>query len=313
MSSIGQKPSTERRRALSYADVKPVLERLGDLTSEIVLVGGQAVSFWVDFYAAQVPALAKLAPLTTADIDFVGDRRAVTICAERLDGAAKLPDLDDHTPNTGMVKFVDAAGEKQNIDFIDQPHGLTAREVYRMAVPVRVLDGRGRPTSVTFLVMQPVLVMESRVHNTMGLPGYRTPHSLQQLSASVACAGEYLRGLLDAGEVRAVLRLNERIFTFCLKDRDGRLVHAKHGVDPFDAVVADDDRLPARFRETRYPQMKRELALRRGRRRLLELERLQSKHAERIGEAEIERRLRESLESVRAERKPKKPRANGGE
>jgi hypothetical protein len=55
--------------------------------------------------------------------------------------------------------------------------------------------------------------------------------------------------------------------------------------------------------------MKQELALRRARRRLLELERLQSKHAERIGEAEIERRLRESLESVRAERKPKKPRS----
>jgi hypothetical protein len=213
-----------------------------------------------------VPALARLAPLTTADIDFVGGRRAVTICAKRLDGAAKLPDLDDHTPNTGMVKFVDAAGETQNIDFIDQPHGLTAREVYRMAVPVRVLDDRGRPTSVTFLVMQPVLVMESRVHNTMGLPGYRSPHSLQQLSASVACAGEYLRGLLDAGEVRAVLRLNERIFTFCLKDRDGRLVHTKHGVDPFDAVVADDDRFPAKFRETRYPQMQGELAARRAKR-----------------------------------------------
>jgi hypothetical protein len=267
LSSTGRKPSTERRRALSYADVKPVLERLGDLTSEIVLVGGQAVSFWVDFYAAQVPALARLAPLTTADIDFVGDRRAVAICAERLGGEARIPDLDDHTPNTGMVKFVDAAGDTQNIDFIDQPHGLTAREVHRTAVPVRVLDDRGRPTSVAFLVMQPVLVMESRVHNTMGLPGYRSPHSLQQLRASMACAREYLRGLLDAGEIRAVLRLNERIFTFCLKDRDGRLVAAKLGVDPFTAVEADDDRLPARFREIRFPQMQRELAARRVRRR----------------------------------------------
>jgi hypothetical protein len=267
LSSRERKPSTERRRTLSYADVKPVLERLGDLTEEIVLVGGQAVSFWVDFYATQVPALARLAPLTTTDIDFVGDRHAVRICAERLDGDAKLPDFDDHTPNTGMVKFVDAAGDEQNIDFIDQPHGLTAREVYRTAVPVRVLDDRGRSTNVTFRVMQPVLVMESRVHNTMALPGYRSTHSLQQLRVSVACARQYLLGLLDAGEVRAVLKLNERIFTFCLRDRDGRDVDAKHGVDPFEAVVADDDRLPARFRETRYPQMQREVAARRARRR----------------------------------------------
>lgn len=267
MSSRERKPSTERRRALSYADVKPVLERLGDLTEEIVLVGGQAVSFWVDFYAERVPALARLAPLTTNDIDFVGDRRAVRVCAERLDADAQLPGFDDHTPNTGMVKFIDADGDVLNIDFIDQPHGLTSREVYRTAVPVRVLDERGRPTKVTFRVMQPVLVMESRVHNTMGLPGYGSTHSLQQLRVSVTCAREYLRGLLDAGEVRAVLKLSERIFTFALSDRHGREVHTKYGVDPFDAVIADDDRLPPRFRETRYPQMQRELASRRARRR----------------------------------------------
>ncbi len=267
MSSRERKPSTERRRALSYADVKPVLEWLGDLTEQIVLVGGQAVSFWVDFYAAQVPSLARLAPLTTTDIDFVGDRRAVRICAERLDGEAKLPDFDDHTPNTGMVKFKDTAGNEQHIDFIDQPHGLTGREVYRTAIPVRVLDDHGRPTDVTFRVMQPVLVMESRVHNTMGLPGYRSTHSLQQLRVSVACARQYLRTLLDASEVRAVLKLNERIFTFCLRNRDGREIDAAHGVDPFDAVVADDDRLPARFRETRHPQMQGELAAHRARHR----------------------------------------------
>jgi hypothetical protein len=52
-----------------------------------------------------------------------------------------------------------------------------------------------------------------------------------------------------------------------LKDRHGREVHATHGVDPFDTVVVDDDRLPARFRETRYPQMQAELEARRGRRR----------------------------------------------
>ena len=55
--------------------------------------------------------------------------------------------------------------------------------------------------------------------------------------------------------------------------------------------------------------MKQELALRRGRKRLAELEGLQRKHADRIGEAEIDRRLRESLEAVRAERKAKKPRS----
>ncbi len=150
--------------------------------------------------------------------------------------------------------------------------------------------------------------MESRVHNTMTLPGYDLPPALKQLRLSVICAREFIRDMIDTDRLRVALTLNERVFTFCLKDRDGREVHAKRGIDPFEVLVADDDRLPARFRETRYPQMQRELALRRARRRAPELEEFQRETAARIGEAEIERQLRDSLEEVRAERKPKKPR-----
>jgi hypothetical protein len=46
----------------------------------------------------------------------------------------------------------------------------------------------------------------------------------------------------------------------------GRTVDAKHGVDPFDAAVGGDDRLPTLFRKTRYPQMQRALAIRRAKR-----------------------------------------------
>lgn len=230
-----------------------------------MLVGGQAVSFWVDYYAGRDRSLARLVPFTSKDIDFCGDVRAVKICAERLAGTSRLATMDDVTPNTGIVTFVDDAGAKRTIDFIGQPHGLATREVFRTALPIRVLDDRGQPGPVSFRVMHPVQVLESRVHNTMGLPGYGTKHALEQLRASVICAREFIRDMIDTDRVRVALTLNERVFTFCLKDRDGRDVDAKHGIDPFEAVVANDDRLPARFRETRYPQMQRELALRRER------------------------------------------------
>ncbi|MCJ7796648.1 MAG: hypothetical protein MUQ56_07770, partial [Thermoleophilia bacterium] len=84
---------------------------------------------------------------------------------------------------------------------------------------------------------------------------------------SVACAREFIRDMIDSDRIRVALTLNDRIFTFCLKDRDGRTVDAKYGVDPFDAVVGSDDRLPTLFRNTRYPQMQRELAIRRAKRR----------------------------------------------
>ena len=265
MSSKKPKPSAERPPPLAFADVKPILSRLERIADSVVLVGGQAVNFWAELYASRVPAINRAAPFTSKDIDFCGDVRAVRLCADRLGGTSRIATIDDHTPNTGVVTFLDDDGVKRTIDFLDSPLGLRAEEVQRLAIPAEILDARGKPSGPLFRIMHPVQVMESRVHNAMALPGYDSPAALKQLRLSVICAREFIRDVIDSDRIRVALRLNERIFTFCLKDRDGRLVHAKHGVDPFEAVVADDDRLPARFRETRYPQMKRELALRRAR------------------------------------------------
>ena len=107
-----------------------------------------------------------------------------------------------------------------------------------------------------FLVMHPERCFESRVHNTMELPGYDDDHALRQLRASLLCVKEFLRDLLDTyGAVNDVRRLNERIFRFATKNRSGREVFFKHGVDPFEAVLVDA-RLPELFRTTRYPQMR---------------------------------------------------------
>ncbi len=267
MSSKRPRHFAERPAPLAFADVKPVLMRLERIADSVVVVGGQAVNFWAEFYAPRVPAIEREAPFTSKDIDFCGDVRAVRICAERLAGTSRVATMDDVTPNTGVVTFVDDAGVKRTIDFLDAPLGLRAKEVHRMAIPAEILGAAGKPAGPPFRIMHPVQVMESRVHNAMTLPGYDSPAAVKQLRLSVICAREFIRDMVDTNRVRVALTLNERVFTFCLKDRDGREVHAKHGVDPFEAVVADDDRLPARFRETRYPQMQRELALRRARRR----------------------------------------------
>jgi len=79
-----------------------------------------------------------------------------------------------------------------------------------------------------------------------------------------SCAREFLIDLLEAGHYRAVLKLNERIFSFCHWKAAGREVQLVHNIDPFSAVSVDD-RLPEIFRKVRYPQMVSWLAARRGR------------------------------------------------
>jgi hypothetical protein len=255
---------------LAFVDVRPILARLGDLTDDIVLIGGQAVSFWADYYASKrgVEELRRGQPFTSKDIDFSGDKRAVRACAVRLDGDALFPDMDDPTPNVGVVKFVDGGGVERAIDFVS-PYGLDEKEVHRISIPMELLDDRGRPTGASFRVMHPVDLMESRVHNVVGLH-HDDADSLKQLRASIIAAHEFLADLLDraAGDKdggeskklkRAVLKLNERIFDFCTGNLHGKQIQGKYGVEPFDAILADP-RLPSRFIEERLPQMQKKVA-----------------------------------------------------
>ncbi len=164
MSSKRRKPSAEQPPPLAFADVKPILSRLERIADSVVLVGGQAVNFWAELYAPRVPAIDGEAPFTSKDIDFCGDVRAVRICADRLGGTSRIATMDDHTPNAGVVTFIDDLGVKRTIDFLDAPLGLRADEVRRLAIPAEILDAAGKPAGPPFLIMHPVQVMESRVH-----------------------------------------------------------------------------------------------------------------------------------------------------
>jgi hypothetical protein len=191
----------------------------------------------------------------------------VRVCAERLGGTPRVATFDDATPNSGTVVFVDAAGVTRTLDVVSAPFGLDAAEVHDTAVPVELPDEAGAATGLRFYVMHPVLCMESRVHNVVGLPrSYDTDQGRKQLRVSILFAREFLLGVLDGridaeDPARTVLKLNERIFRFCTRDHHAKELYRGKGVDPGEAIV-DDARLPAAFREKRLPQMREQLAAR---------------------------------------------------
>jgi hypothetical protein len=252
---------------LAYIDIRPVLAKIADLERELVLIGGQAVNFWASLYQRRVPALAREAPFTSKDIDFCGDQRSLRVCAERLGGTPRAATFDDATPNSGTVVFVDGAGVTRTLDIVSAPFGLDSAEVHDTAVPIELPDDAGASADVRFYVMHPVLCMESRVHNVVGLPGaYDTEQGRKQLRVSILFARAFLLDVLDGridaeDPARTVLKLNERIFRFAMRDQHAKEVYRTKGVDPADAIF-DDARLPAAFRDRRLPQMREQLAAR---------------------------------------------------
>lgn len=119
--------------------------------------------------------------------------------------------------------------------------------------------------SASLWAMHPERVLESRIANIQIL-GNDDPHAMAQLRMSITIAREWSRFLLDdesiaeRDRVRAVLRLNERVFRKCVGDHRLRQLFAERGIDPFDAVLADDDRITEQFRHRRYSQMVDQLA-----------------------------------------------------
>ncbi|MBI4705305.1 MAG: hypothetical protein HY744_29720 [Deltaproteobacteria bacterium] len=110
---------------LAYAQIVPLLRRLGGM--DLVLVGGQAVNFWAERYLGRVAEIGAGLPYTSKDIDFCGDRQATAECAQRLGGKALFPDLDDATPNAGMVVLAEL--DTKEIDLAQGSQGDENRRV----------------------------------------------------------------------------------------------------------------------------------------------------------------------------------------
>jgi hypothetical protein len=251
-------------------EVERILRELEPLSRDrrIVLIGGQAVAFWAAFFELEEPS-AREKLFTSKDIDFEGASRTAREAADLLGGEARIPEMDHHTPNTGIVLFQDADGIQRELDFLGSPLGLRAQDVRDTAVEMRVSNPEG--PSVPIWVMHPERCMESRICNVMDL-GQSGPIAMEQLRQSITCTREYskrilqLRSIEKKDRIRAVLRLNERIFRRCHRDRRFRDIVLDHGVDPFEAVLLDS-RLPADFQSKRHPQMVHQLTTQRNRSR----------------------------------------------
>jgi hypothetical protein len=254
---------------LSYADTIGVLERLQTLPG-LVLIGGQALNVWCDLYSAECAELQALAPFTSQDIDFQGDRSLAALCAKSLSGKAFFPTLDDATPNSAIVHYTDSTNEQRAIDFLKEPFGprkskrhhetkLSATNVLRGSIEVGIPVSPG--SSVGVRVMHPTHCLQSRVYNVVRLPGKDDAHGIRQLCAAILCAREHVRAVA-AQNVKNARKLNKRLFGFACGTH-ARELYARHGIDVFDAVCIDAA-LPERFHTQGYAEWRNSLARRRG-------------------------------------------------
>jgi hypothetical protein len=197
--------------------------------TEIVLVGGQALAYWADYYKL----LTDLPPLRAIsnDVDFLArspaDRESVALFAKALGGKTVYTSWRALTALVGQAVRDVSAEEYLNVDVIFKVLGLESEMVRSQAVPAGNDDAAA-------LIMHPLDVLYSRLVNVHQLPEKNNDKGRFQLQLAIDVGREYLRDLADRepDKVRSTIRTIAR----WARDDAGRKVAERHGIHVADAI-----------------------------------------------------------------------------
>lgn len=220
---------------------------------DMVLVGGQALAFWVVRYELVVPS-GHVA--ISSDTDFLAgaaDGRAlVERMAEVIHGQALFPSRRALTALVGQAIRPINDDEFVNVDVIDSVIGIAHEEVRSRAVHA-MADGHA------FLVMHPLHVLRSRLANIYTLAEKQSVKGEMQLALAIDVAREFVRAEARDKQVHSEATRSpiqpyiSEIERMALDDA-GRKVAQRFGIRVADAI--DPSSIPAGpFWDRKWPTL----------------------------------------------------------
>jgi len=235
----------------SWEDAEEVFAVLAKSGWRPIIIGGQAVNFWVQWCEREAEADFGPEPFASKDIDLVGNKGHVQQCAKILHGTPHVPGPDHMTPEQGYVEAVVSSGRTVRIDFLADSLPNAAKEVRENALPFNARWGQ-------FYVMDPVACMKSRVYNVVQIPGkYDNAHGVRQLRASIQVVPLFCQWVIREGgddAARTVLAMYKAVYKFTVGQHAKKLWKS-HSIDTFDSVQLLDG-LPQDFQIEAYPRWK---------------------------------------------------------
>ena len=222
--------------------IKEVIANAG---RDLVLIGGQALAYWILHYRVTVPAHL---PAVSRDIDFLGqaasDQASVRRLARRF-GKAWLPGDRGLTALVGRVVVELPDDEYTTIDIVHKIAGFRSADTVRERAVTVTLSG------VDMQVMHPLDVLRSRMVNLHKLEEKQSDLGMTQLRLAIEVGRAFLAEVAaaDTGGGRpAVLRFIKAIHAFA-REGAGRSVAERFGIHVADAIDPSLIRTPEFWRE----------------------------------------------------------------
>jgi hypothetical protein len=226
---------------------KEVVEILRASESIAILVGGQALSVWANFYQVAVPAI--LAANVTRDTDFIGSAdTALSIKAALSNKDWKLEQIarGAFSPVTAQLTLQTPNGVKE-IDFLTAIVGLHTDDVRKRAVPLSL------PGGPVVTILHPLDVLASRLHNLAEIPDKRNDKGVAQAELAIRVAGAFLRDTVAQRTERALFNHIERIRIIATQDTIAAICR-RYTLDVLSCVPLDQI-TNASFKAIRWPQI----------------------------------------------------------
>lgn len=199
----------------------------------LVMVGGQALAFWLDHYGLS-HGVEDLGGPITRDVDFLAssptDTDAVKRLARSLRGEASFPSRHAITALVGQaIRLVDAESV-WNVDVLHKVIGNDACAIFDESAVSDLGDG------VTLRVMNPLHVLKSRMDNLYLLREKQTSLGVAQLRCAIKVVQRMQIELAEVGDNLAVRKTVKDVARWALRSDAGKKVALRFGVRVADAI-----------------------------------------------------------------------------
>ena len=246
---------------LRSKDVYYILEPVPE-PEDAILIGGQALNIWAEYYAEKDPSLNIHSPFFSHDIDFLGGMTTAEQIHEAWKGKITKPSKASSTPLIAKLEFKLKDGRRVSVDFLDQAAGFSSDSVKKEARTTQ-----NPYTEKTLKVLHPMHCMASRIVNTYGALDRRSRqysnHEIRRTQLSIKILNHYISDLFRAQEGalhEEAYRLIDYTAGFAIEGPAKRAYHLDK-VDVLDAIPTGPQLgMSETFLNERYLRIKDEVA-----------------------------------------------------
>lgn len=216
---------------LDEASVNLLLSNLG---TEMVLVGGQALGFWMSRFDIEPDEGVAI----SNDGDTLGKATRAIALAHAIHARVELPHQTSRTAIVAQLRLPAPDGKERNIDVLHKLYTVEGlkksthftERVIQNSVEVEWRDGS------RIRVMDPFDVLESRAQNAVGLIDDKGPHVLTQARWAILVARAALERLARDPDSRDRIGSRVQGIYKLAHSQVGRRLLKEHQIELLDAI-----------------------------------------------------------------------------